>query len=106
VSENNPNLHFIVHARKAWLNGLSTKQNRTVPPLHYDYVYSISKERPDLKFTINGGITSLASVKAHASQFDGDIMIGRGIYENPLFLYQLVKGNLKLFTELSFKFAF
>lgn len=73
---------FIVHARKAWLDGLSPKENRTVPPLRYEYVYRLKQEFPSLHIDINGGITTLADTQAHLEQVDG-VMIGREAYYNP-----------------------
>lgn len=91
IAELNPGMHFIVHARKALLKGLSTKANRTIPPLHYEYVYRISQERPELHFTINGGITTIEDVQTHLNRFRGGIMMGRAVYENPMFLYALTR---------------
>ena len=76
---------FIVHARKAWLNGLSPKENRDVPPLDYDRVYRLKSAHPDLTITINGGIISLSDGAQHLSQVDG-IMLGRAAYHNPWLL--------------------
>ena len=74
--------HFIVHARKAWLAGLSPKENREVPPLMYDLVYRLKAERPDLRITINGGIVSLADAARHLEHVDG-VMLGRAAYQDP-----------------------
>lgn len=79
---------FIIHARKAWLKGLSPKQNRTVPPLLYDYVYRIKRDFPKLVILINGEITDLDQVENHLSKVDG-VMIGREAYQNPYFLSQV-----------------
>lgn len=76
---------FIVHARKAWLQGLSPKDNREVPPLNYDYVYRLKKERPGLDITINGGIKTLGAMHEHLSRVNG-VMIGREAYYNPYLL--------------------
>jgi tRNA-dihydrouridine synthase A len=73
---------FIVHARKAWLSGLSPKQNRTVPPLLHDRVWRLKRERPDLRIEINGGIASIAEATDHLEKVDG-VMIGRAAYERP-----------------------
>ncbi|OGO91132.1 MAG: tRNA dihydrouridine(20/20a) synthase DusA [Coxiella sp. RIFCSPHIGHO2_12_FULL_42_15] len=73
---------FIVHARKAWLNGLSPRENRTIPPLHYEVVYALKKDFPQMEFIINGGISSLMEVKQHLMQVDG-VMMGRAAYANP-----------------------
>ena len=72
----------IVHARKAWLEGLSPKDNRTVPPLDYELVYELKAARPDLPVAINGGIVSLAAANAHLDHVDG-VMVGRAAYQNP-----------------------
>jgi len=76
---------FIVHARKAWLSGLSPKQNREVPPLRYDLVYQLKKDFPQLEIIINGGITSLDQAEEMLKQVDG-IMMGREAYHNPYIL--------------------
>ena len=80
--------HFIVHARKAWLTGLSPKENRTIPPLNYPWVYQLKKDFPKLKFTINGGIESCQDIAGHLDQVDG-VMLGRSIYHNPFLLEQI-----------------
>ncbi|MEM9422512.1 MAG: tRNA dihydrouridine(20/20a) synthase DusA [Pseudomonadota bacterium] len=76
---------FIVHARKAWLNGLSPKENRTVPPLDYNLVSRLKVARPDLTIVLNGGITSLDAAAEHLSEVDG-VMLGRAAYERPALL--------------------
>ena len=80
--------HFIVHARKAWLTGLSPKENRTIPPLNYPWVYQLKKDFPKLKFTINGGIETCQDIEGHLDQVDG-VMLGRSIYHNPFLLEQI-----------------
>ena len=80
--------HFIVHARKAWLTGLSPKENRTIPPLNYPWVYQLKKDFPKLKFTINGGIETCQDIAVHLDQVDG-VMLGRSIYHNPFLLEQI-----------------
>ena len=80
--------HFIVHARKAWLTGLSPKENRTIPPLNYPWVYQLKKDFPKLKFTINGGIKTCQDIAGHLDQVDG-VMLGRSIYHNPFLLEQI-----------------
>jgi len=80
--------HFIVHARKAWLTGLSPKENRTIPPLNYPWVYQLKKDFPKLKFTINGGIENCQDIAGHLDQVDG-VMLGRSIYHNPFLLEQI-----------------
>ena len=76
---------FIVHARKAWLTGLSPKENRTIPPLDYPRVYQLKKDFPDLEIIINGGIQTLDEIDEHLQHVDG-VMIGREAYQNPYFL--------------------
>lgn len=73
---------FAVHARKAWLKGLSPKENRTIPPLEYDLVRSLRRKRPDLEIVLNGGIESITDAMDHLSDFDG-AMIGRAAYSAP-----------------------
>ena len=80
--------HFIVHARKAWLTGLSPKENRTIPPLNYPWVYQLKKDFPKLKFTINGGTETCQNIAGHLDQVDG-VMLGRSIYHNPFLLEQI-----------------
>ncbi|MEP4485320.1 tRNA dihydrouridine(20/20a) synthase DusA [Marinobacter alexandrii] len=79
---------FIVHARKAWLKGLSPKENREVPPLNYDWVYQLKKDFPDLEIIINGGIQTLDECKTHLSKVDG-VMLGREAYQNPWMLAEV-----------------
>ena len=79
--------HFIIHARKAWLSGLSPKQNREVPPLDYGRVYQIKKDFPELEISINGGIKTFEECNEHLKHIDG-VMIGREIYQNPYMLTQ------------------
>ena len=76
---------FMVHARKAWLQGLSPKENRDVPPLRYELVYALKERRLDLEITINGGITSLDQAEDHLARVDG-VMLGRAAYDNPYIL--------------------
>ncbi len=76
---------FIVHARKAWLEGLSPKQNRDVPPLDYERVYALKRMHPGLAIIINGGITSLAAAQEHLARVDG-VMLGRAAYHEPWLL--------------------
>lgn len=78
---------FIVHARKAWLKGLSPKENREVPPLDYDRVYRLKQSFADLCIVINGGISSVAEVERHLQHVDG-VMMGRAAYQNPWLLTQ------------------
>jgi tRNA-dihydrouridine synthase A len=76
---------FTVHARKAWLKGLSPKENREVPPLDYDLVRMLKAERPGLTFILNGGITTIDQCREHLSVFDG-VMLGRAAYQTPALL--------------------
>jgi tRNA-dihydrouridine synthase A len=73
---------LVVHARKAWLQGLSPKENREVPPLDHARVYRLKRARPDLPVAINGGIRSIADARAHLAQVDG-VMLGRAAYQEP-----------------------
>ncbi len=79
---------FIVHARKAWLKGLSPKENRDIPPLNYERVYLLKEEFPELCIVINGGITSLDQCDQHLELVDG-VMLGREAYQNPYLLAQV-----------------
>ena len=79
---------FIVHARKAWLQGLSPKENREVPPLDYDLVARVKAENPDLTIVVNGGIATLDEAAAHLLQVDG-VMLGRAAYHNPALLAEV-----------------
>jgi tRNA-dihydrouridine synthase A len=76
---------FVVHARKAWLEGLSPKENRDVPPLDYDLVYRIKRENPDLTIIVNGGIADLDQAATHLAFVDG-VMLGRAAYHTPTLL--------------------
>ena len=78
---------FIIHARKAWLKGLSPKQNREIPVLDYQRVYKLKENFPNLHISINGGIKTLDEVEEHLKHVDG-VMIGREAYKNPYFLAQ------------------
>jgi tRNA-dihydrouridine synthase A len=86
---------FIVHARKAWLQGLSPKQNRDVPPLNYQRVYDLKQDFPDLEIIINGGIESPEEIDHHLRQIDG-VMLGRLAYHNP---YRLAEIQRQLFAR-------
>jgi len=77
--------HFIVHARKAWLQGLSPKENRDIPPLNYQRVYDLKEEFSQLKISMNGGIKTLEESKEHLRLIDG-VMMGREVYSNPYIL--------------------
>ena len=79
---------FIVHARKAWLHGLSPKENREVPPLHYEVVYRLKQDFPQLEIILNGGITDLAQAQAQLNKVDG-VMLGRAAYHDPYILAEV-----------------
>ena len=79
---------FIVHARKAILQGLSPKENREIPPLHYERVFAVKRARPELEIVINGGITTLAQAQALLKEVDG-VMLGREAYQNPYVLHEV-----------------
>lgn len=78
---------FIVHARNAWLKGLSPKDNRDVPPLRYEWVYQLKRDFPHLVFVLNGGVTSYEQIHHHLAHVDG-VMLGREAYHNPWSLSQ------------------
>jgi tRNA-dihydrouridine synthase A len=86
---------LIVHARKAWLNGLSPKENRDVPPLDHDRVYRLKASMPDVPIIINGGIASLGEAKRHLVHVDG-VMLGRAAYQEP---WRLLAADPELFGE-------
>ncbi|MEO0438093.1 MAG: tRNA dihydrouridine(20/20a) synthase DusA [Pseudomonadota bacterium] len=79
---------FIIHARKAWLSGLSPKENRDVPPLKYDWVYRLKREFKELTIVLNGGIENLADCEQHLLHVDG-VMLGRGAYHDPWLLSEV-----------------
>ena len=86
---------LIVHARKAWLKGLSPKENRDVPPLRYDVVERLKRDFPTLPMVVNGGITTLQQAKMHLERLDG-VMIGREAYQNP---WMLAEADALIFDE-------
>ena len=86
---------FIVHARKAWLSGLSPKENREIPPLRYDTVYRLKQDFPALRIVINGGIRTLDACEEHLRHVDG-VMLGREAYENP---WLLADADPRLFGD-------
>lgn len=86
---------LIVHARKAWLNGLSPKENRDIPPLDYDRVYRLKAAMPGVPVIINGGIGSIAEAKQHLAHVDG-VMLGRAAYQEP---WRLLTVDADLFGE-------
>lgn len=85
---------FIIHARKAWLSGLSPKQNREVPPLQYETVWRIKRDFPHLTIVINGGIRTLDGIDAQLPHVDG-VMLGRAAYTNPYFLAEVQSKYFK-----------
>ena len=86
---------LVVHARKAWLNGLSPKENRDIPPLDYDRVYRLKAALPDVPIIINGGIGSIAEAARHLDHVDG-VMLGRAAYQEP---WRLLEVDPQLFGE-------
>jgi tRNA-dihydrouridine synthase A len=86
---------LIIHARKAWLSGLSPKQNRDIPPLQYEWVYELKRRFPGTQIIINGGIKTLDQSKAHLQQVDG-VMLGREPYANP---YLLATVDVEIFGD-------
>ena len=78
----------IVHARKAWLEGLSPKDNRTIPPLDFDLVYALKRAHPDWPIAINGGLISLEACDEPLTKLDG-VMLGRAAYQSPELLLQV-----------------
>ena len=86
---------FIIHARKAWLRGLSPRENREIPALRYDWVYQLKRDFPQLEIVINGGIETLAEAERHLAHVDG-VMLGRAAYRNP---YLLAQADQRLFNE-------
>ncbi|KAF9575186.1 hypothetical protein EC968_004122 [Mortierella alpina] len=85
ISTTTPVNHFIVHARKCWLKGLSPKQNRSIPPLKHEVVYQLAKDFPHLTITINGGFNTTQQIKEQLDLVDG-VMVGREVMDRPLFL--------------------
>ena len=88
---------FIVHARKAWLQGLSPKENREIPPLSYETVHQLKRDFPALQFVINGGITSLDQAAEQLQSVDG-VMIGREAYHNP---WILAEADRRFYADAS-----
>ena len=86
---------YIIHARKAWLKGLSPKENRTVPPLDYDRVYQLKQDYPDLSIIINGGINTLSEAKEHLNKVDG-VMVGRQAYHD---LFKFIDIDRIIFND-------
>jgi tRNA-dihydrouridine synthase A len=93
---------FIIHARKAWLKGLSPKENREIPELDYDRVELVNEKHPQLSIILNGGIRTVEDTKAELSRFDG-VMIGREAYHNPYILAEIereVFGNENVMSRI------
>ena len=94
---------FVVHARNAWLQGLSPKENRTVPPLRYDWAYRLKALRPSLQVVVNGGIADFDEAGEHLDHADG-AMLGRAAYHDPYLLHRLdaawFGGELRTRAEL------
>lgn len=88
ISTNSSCKTFIIHVRKAWLKGLSPKENREIPPLQYDVAQRIKESFPHLDIQVNGGIKTIEQIQSHLVDFDG-VMIGREAYQNPWFLRQI-----------------
>jgi tRNA-dihydrouridine synthase A len=88
---------FIIHARKAWLSGLSPKQNREIPPLNYDFVYRLKTDFPHLEIIVNGGITCLEQAENLLERVDG-VMVGREAYQNP---YLLAEIDQRIFNQVN-----
>ena len=86
---------FMVHARSAWLKGLSPKENREIPPLHYDYAHRLKQDFPGLTFVVNGGLTTHIGVEAQLAQADG-VMIGRQAYHDP---YWMAEADARWFDD-------
>ncbi len=89
---------FIVHARKAWLQGLSPKENREIPPLRYEVVAQLKRDFPHLEIVLNGGITGLDQAETHLQLMDG-VMLGREVYHNP---YLLAEVDQRMYGEPGF----
>lgn len=86
---------FTIHARKAWLSGLSPKENREIPPLRYDVVYALKRDFPTREVILNGGVQSLEEAAAHLGKVDG-VMVGRAAYQSP---YILAQADQAMFGE-------
>ncbi|MFA0013288.1 tRNA dihydrouridine(20/20a) synthase DusA [Vibrio lentus] len=99
VSEKGGCEQFTIHARKAWLSGLSPKENREIPPLDYDRAYQIKKDFSDLVIAVNGGITTLEQTKEHLQHLDG-VMIGREAYHSPFILAEVDQQIFGLDTPI------
>lgn len=93
--------HFIIHARKAWLKGLSPRENREIPPLNYQTVYQLKRDFPELEIALNGGVTTAVEVLDHLQQVDS-VMIGRAAYANPMLLVEIEQALVKNNQEAGF----
>jgi tRNA-dihydrouridine synthase A len=91
---------IIVHARKAWLKGLSPRENRTVPPLNYERVYRLKRDHPALEIVLNGGIASLDEAEAHLAHVDG-VMLGRLAYQHPYVLADVDRRFFAATTKMA-----
>jgi tRNA-dihydrouridine synthase A len=92
---------FVVHARKAWLSGLSPKENREIPPLRYDWVFRLKQERPNLRIVLNGGLAEVGDCLEAMPKVDG-VMIGRAAYQDPYRLHRMhaaIFGSAELERE-------
>jgi tRNA-dihydrouridine synthase A len=89
---------FIIHARKAWLNGLSPKENREIPPLRYEIATAVKHAHPDLRIILNGGLTTTDQIANTVPDFNG-VMIGREAYQNPYFLAEIEQRFFQHTTE-------
>ncbi|KAG2656224.1 tRNA-dihydrouridine(20/20a) synthase-like isoform X2 [Panicum virgatum] len=94
VVSKSPTRHFIIHARKALLNGLSPAENRKVPPLKYEYYFALLRDFPQVKFTLNGGITTIDEVSLSIRQGANGVMVGRAAYNNPWNMLGHVDGEI------------
>ena len=99
VSEKGGCEQFTIHARKAWLSGLSPKENREIPPLDYPRPYQLKKDFPHLVIAVNGGVKTLAEAKEHLQHLDG-VMIGREAYQSPYLLAEVDQQIFGLDTPI------
>ncbi|KTC74847.1 tRNA-dihydrouridine synthase A [Legionella birminghamensis] len=87
---------LIIHARKAWLHGLNPKQNRTIPPINYDYVYRLKKEFSTVPVIVNGNISTISAIESHLEHVDG-VMLGRLACDNP---YALAEIHRRIYPDI------
>ena len=85
---------LIIHARKAWLKGISPKQNRDLPPLDYNLIFKMKKIFPNMHLTLNGGVQNITQVKGHLDNGIDGVMIGRSAYYNPVQVLQNIDGEI------------